>query len=235
MRHNSNQPSTDYSPLMRHLTILLVIAIFISGCAGMQVPAAAPAGGAEQSRNNAGDAASGAAAPSSRDRDYAENEAAAPAAEESPRGGSTDSSADSSAATGRRETTTEGGSVEPPSRSDRYEPVTAGVVDDNEEWTDYLEYRSRRSYRTKVNDREVSERYWIVVQDSENLPVHDAEVTVYVDDDEVFMGRTDSAGRMLFHPQALDTMNGWGAQPHARVSGCGTEGLGGRTADVQPL
>lgn len=98
---------------------------------------------------------------------------------------------------------------EPPKKSDRYEPVTAGVVDDNEAWEDYLEYRSRRGYRTRVNDRDVSERYMIFVQNESGFPVHDALVSVSVDDTELFAGRTDSGGRVLFHPAALDSAVRW--------------------------
>ena len=216
MRHKTfSQPPVINRPLMKQVTILLIIAIFVSGCAGMAVPSNAPAGEQSGAAPSSGDAASDSSAErpaaSSRDRDSTSAPAPRPAADggaAAPAAG--EEAAESVPATGNRDTTAESGRAEPPSRTDRYEPVTAGVVDDNEQWADYLEYRSRRSYRTKVNDREVSERYWIVVQDSDNLPVHDAQVTVYVGDDEVFTGQTDTGGRMLFHPQALDTMNAWG-------------------------
>lgn len=101
------------------------------------------------------------------------------------------------------------GRVEPPKRSDRYEPVTAGVVDDNELWEEYLQYRDRRSHNILVKERDVTERYLIFVQDENHLPVHDAQVAVYIDEAEVFTGRTDAGGRVLFHPLALDRMNNW--------------------------
>jgi len=81
--------------------------------------------------------------------------------------------------------------------------VTAGVVDDNAEWADYLEYRDRSRVRN-VRDRDVSERYLIMVLDEYDLPIHDAQVTVYVNDDTVFEARSDAGGRVLFHPLTLN-------------------------------
>jgi hypothetical protein len=84
-----------------------------------------------------------------------------------------------------------------------YEPVTAGVTDDNEEWQAYLDYRARHDYLW-VNDRDISERYLIQVIDQHDAPVHDAMVTVYAGDQELFVGRTDTGGQVYFHPRALD-------------------------------
>jgi hypothetical protein len=90
-----------------------------------------------------------------------------------------------------------------PTQSGQYEPVTAGVTDDNAEWQAYLDYRERHDYLW-VNDRDISERYLIQVVDQNSLPVHDATVTVYAGKQELFVGRTDAGGRLYFHPRALD-------------------------------
>ena len=90
----------------------------------------------------------------------------------------------------------------PVDRSQRYEPVTAGVVDDNEEWDEYLDYRARHR-NLYVNDRDVRERYIIRVWDENAQPVHDAVVKVEDRGRIIFEGRTDAGGQVLFHPRAI--------------------------------
>ena len=86
----------------------------------------------------------------------------------------------------------------------QYEPVTAGVTDDNEQWNDYLDYRTRHQ-GLWVKERDVSERYVIRVVDQHALPLHDALVEVFANDQLLFTGRTDAGGQLLFHPRALDS------------------------------
>ena len=90
----------------------------------------------------------------------------------------------------------------PVDRSRQYEPVTAGVVDDNEKWDEYLDYRTRHR-NLYVNDRDVRERYIIRVWDENAQPVHDAIVMVEEHGRVIFQGRTDAGGQVLFHPRAL--------------------------------
>jgi Mg-chelatase subunit ChlD len=92
-----------------------------------------------------------------------------------------------------------------PSRDQRpAEPVTAGVVDDNEQWSDYLDYRGRHNYLW-VNERDISERIAVQVWDQNNEPVHDATVEIFGDQQQtIFTGRTDAGGRLFFHPRALN-------------------------------
>ncbi|MEM7126195.1 MAG: vWA domain-containing protein [Chloroflexota bacterium] len=235
MRHkNLNFSFFASGPLVGTIVFFTLIGLIASGCAmtpiaPQQDQSNAGAESAQNNRNDSGGdaASSGESAPTSSDRVALTATppprptrgmgAAAPAADEEAAFDS-DMAAEASSDTSALESGDSsgaygigggGGRVEPPKRSERYEPVTAGVVDDNEQWESYLEYRSRRAYRTQVNERDVSERYLILVQDEKNLPVHDAEVTVYVGDTEVFVGRTDTGGRVLFHPKALDAMNGW--------------------------
>jgi len=207
--------------LMTTVVMLLIIALVLSGCVA---PTAAPAGGG--SDNGGGEAASaptenssrgdssrtdsvpgntgGAAAPSS--AGSSESEAAEGSVASSSSAGSSADSADGAAYSS--ESDRGGVAAAEPSYSDRYEPVTAGVVDDNEDWADYLEYRRRTRVRN-IRDRDVSERYVIIVQDENDLPVHDAEVTVYVGDDEIFTARSDAGGQVLFHPLALENRGFW--------------------------
>jgi Mg-chelatase subunit ChlD len=104
-----------------------------------------------------------------------------------------------------------------PSRSRQYEPVTAGVVDDNEQWQEYLDYLQRHTdaYARPID---VRERILIDVADDQTMPVHDARVEVRQDDQMVFVGRTDASGRLLFHPRAVGSMrlhaNGQQAYPY---------------------
>jgi len=111
-----------------------------------------------------------------------------------------------------------------PSRSRQYEPVTAGVVDDNERWQEYLDYRQRH---TDVYARpiDVRERILISVTDEQSTPVHDARVEVLQGEHAVFVGRTDASGRLLFHPRAVTSVrtdvNRQQAQPYRVVASKG--------------
>lgn len=82
------------------------------------------------------------------------------------------------------------------------EPVTAGVTDDNANWRDYLAYLDR-NWHSNVIPMEVSERYIIQVVDEAGQPVHDATVEIYSGETSFFSGRTDTSGRLFFHPLAL--------------------------------
>jgi len=83
--------------------------------------------------------------------------------------------------------------------------VTAGVVDDNADFGEYLAYRQRRAQGLSVRDRDVSERYPLEVVDADGRPVHDAEVAVQRAGvaEPVAWARTDTAGRVWLHPRAF--------------------------------
>ena len=86
-----------------------------------------------------------------------------------------------------------------------YQPVSlsAGEVNDNERWADYLQFR--RDYRgPAVHDVDVSERYVITVSDSNGDPIHNANVRVFVGESLTFEGRTYANGQTLFFPLAFD-------------------------------
>ena len=86
--------------------------------------------------------------------------------------------------------------------SESTSPLSAGEVDDNERWEDYLVYRD--SYTgPRVHDVDVSERYVISVRDSHDQPVHNAVVRVSADEVTIFEGRTYANGQSLFFPMAF--------------------------------
>ena len=82
--------------------------------------------------------------------------------------------------------------------------VTAGVVDDNADFGEYLAYRQRNASRP-VRERDISERYRLEVTDAQGRAVHDAEVAVQRAGvaAPVMWARTDTAGRVWLHPRAF--------------------------------
>ena len=85
-----------------------------------------------------------------------------------------------------------------------YERVTAGMVDDNADFGEYLAYRQRNTH-LPVRERDISERYLLEVTDAQGDPVHDAEVAVQRPGvaQPVMWARTDTAGRVWLHPRAF--------------------------------
>lgn len=85
-----------------------------------------------------------------------------------------------------------------------HEPVTAGMVDDNADFGEYLAYRQRNGH-LPVRERDISERYLLEVTDAQGHPVHDAEVAVQRPGiaQPVMWARTDTAGRVWLHPRAF--------------------------------
>lgn len=95
-----------------------------------------------------------------------------------------------------------------PRQRPRSETVTAGMVDDNADFGEYLAYRQRNA-GLPVRDRDISERYLLEVTDASGRPVHDAEVAVQRAGraEPVMWARTDTAGRVWLHPQAFLASN----------------------------
>lgn len=92
----------------------------------------------------------------------------------------------------------------PPRHRPADEVVTAGVVDDNADFGEYLAYR-RRHTGLPVHDRDIEERYLLEVTDVEGRPVHDAEVAVQRAGvaKPLAWARTDTAGRVWLHPRVF--------------------------------
>jgi Mg-chelatase subunit ChlD len=91
-----------------------------------------------------------------------------------------------------------------PRQASRNETVTAGMVDDNADFGEYLAYRQRNA-GLPVRERDIGERYLLEVTDSAGRPVHDAEVAVQRAGraEPVMWARTDTAGRVWLHPRAF--------------------------------
>lgn len=81
------------------------------------------------------------------------------------------------------------------------QPMTAGKVDDNAAFSDYLDYLNRNSY-LPVHPVDVRQRLFVRVVDNSQHPVAGANVTLFDGDKEVFSGETVSDGSVLFFPNA---------------------------------
>lgn len=81
-------------------------------------------------------------------------------------------------------------------------PVTAGVVDDNADFSAYLAFRNRT--RVEHRARDIRERYLLEVKDSRGRGIADAEVAVLGATGHAMWARTDAAGRVWLHPNAFD-------------------------------
>ena len=81
--------------------------------------------------------------------------------------------------------------------------LTAGEVDDNARWDDYLLYL-RDFSGPPVIKKDVSERHQIWVTDGNGRPVLGALVEIAADGQEVARLRTHSDGRAYFFPRAYD-------------------------------
>ena len=89
--------------------------------------------------------------------------------------------------------------------------VTAGVVDDNADFGEYLAYRQRQASspnRLNVRDRDITERYRLSVNDAAGRPVPDALVSVHAGGlAQALWARTDAAGQVWLHPRAAGLGN----------------------------
>jgi len=86
----------------------------------------------------------------------------------------------------------------------RDEPVSAGVVDDNADFGEFLAYRARHTH-LPVRPRDVSERYLLTVHDATGRPLPDAEVSLHAGGGALpLWARTDAGGQVWLHPRAMD-------------------------------
>jgi len=105
-----------------------------------------------------------------------------------------------------REVSTEGEAIADTSVRAETEPspnsrLTAGEVDDNAQWDDYLLYL--RDYSGAAVIRvDVSERHQILVQDSQQRPILGATIAISANNQPITTLRTFSNGRATFHPRA---------------------------------
>lgn len=83
------------------------------------------------------------------------------------------------------------------------EPVTAGMVDDNADFIEYLAFRDRTQVAHR--ERDISQRYLLQVRDARGTVVPDAEVAVQAPNGAAMWARTDAGGRAWLHPLAFDS------------------------------
>ncbi|MBN9387919.1 MAG: VWA domain-containing protein [Chloroflexi bacterium] len=82
------------------------------------------------------------------------------------------------------------------------QPLKAGAVDDNVNFTEYMQYL--QGYRSQdVWPLDVSERYIINVVDGNGRTVSNATVKIYTNQTLIFQGKTYSNGQVLFFPKTL--------------------------------
>jgi hypothetical protein len=86
-------------------------------------------------------------------------------------------------------------------------PLTAGQVDDNAKFDDYLFFLRNRDPNISVLPIDVEQRMFVRVLDGSQQPVAGARVQLFSGDHEVFDGRTMSDGRVLFLPRAAGAHN----------------------------
>ncbi|MGJ7546685.1 vWA domain-containing protein [Variovorax sp. LT1R16] len=82
------------------------------------------------------------------------------------------------------------------------QPVTAGMVDDNADFGEYLRFRDRTSVVHRARD--VQQRYLLQVRTARGAVVPDAEVAVRAPGGAAMWARTDAGGRAWLHPDAFD-------------------------------
>jgi hypothetical protein len=80
--------------------------------------------------------------------------------------------------------------------------LKAGLVDDNLKYEDYLRYINTYTSKAAL-PFDVTERYIVQVQDNNAHTIANASVKIYVDQDQIFEGKTYSSGQLLFFPNAI--------------------------------
>jgi Mg-chelatase subunit ChlD len=101
-------------------------------------------------------------------------------------------------------------------------PVTAGVVDDNADFAEYLAFRTRTQVAHRALD--IRERYLLQVRDGQGRAVADAEVLVRSPQGQAAWARTDSAGKVWLHPDAFDARQARVYEVTARRNGVESRG-----------
>lgn len=103
-------------------------------------------------------------------------------------------------------------------RLPRHEVVTAGMVDDNADFSSYLQFRQRNA-GVPHRERDVSERHLLQVRTAAGDVVPDAEVAVRAANGAAMWARTDAGGRAWLHPRAFDGGNSTVYEVVARKNG----------------
>jgi Mg-chelatase subunit ChlD len=96
--------------------------------------------------------------------------------------------------------------------------VTAGMVDDNANFGEYLAFRARNAQLVH-RERDVRERYLLEVKDAAGHGVADAEIAVRSPQGQAMWARSDTAGHVWLHPDAFDPAHSQSYQVTARKAG----------------
>ncbi|GHC68156.1 hypothetical protein GCM10007320_00160 [Pseudorhodoferax aquiterrae] len=115
-----------------------------------------------------------------------------------------------------------GAEKEAPQRQRPPGPVTAGVVDDNADFAEYLAFRARTQVAHRALD--IRERYLLQVRDGRGRAVADAEVLVRSPQGQAAWARTDRAGKVWLHPDAFDAQGARVYEVTARRGGLESRG-----------
>lgn len=97
-------------------------------------------------------------------------------------------------------------------------PVTAGVVDDNADFTAFQQFLQRHEEADNLG-RDVSVRQRLQVVDAQGRPVPDAEVAVTARNGARMWARTDAGGQVWVHPNAFDDRDSASYQVQVRRAG----------------
>lgn len=88
--------------------------------------------------------------------------------------------------------------------------VTAGMVDDNADFGEYMAYLKRHS-QVQHRIMDVSERHLLSVKDEQGRSVPDAQIFVAADQKLLMWARTDAAGSVWLHPNVFDPKKAFNA------------------------
>ncbi len=124
--------------------------------------------------------------------------------------------AKAAAATGRIASNMES-HISPRQQQPALGPVTAGVVDDNANFGEYLAFRART--QVPHSPRDVSERYLLQVRDTRGHSVADAEVRIQAPGGSAMWARTDAGGQVWVSPNAFDASHANTYQVNVRKPG----------------
>ncbi|WP_313171246.1 VWA domain-containing protein [Stenotrophomonas sp.] len=108
--------------------------------------------------------------------------------------------------------------VAPTSGHLRQQQVTAGVVDDNADFTAFRQFLQRHEEANTLG-RDVSVRQRLQVVDTQGRPVPDAEVAVTARNGARMWARTDAGGQVWIHPNAFDDRDSASYQVQVRRAG----------------
>lgn len=92
---------------------------------------------------------------------------------------------------------------QPQQQGDNQNPLRASEVDDNADYNAFIGYLQSKAGVAGNIAPDLSERYFVQVQNGQQRPVADALVKISSNGQSLFTGRTGSDGRVVFFPHAV--------------------------------